>query len=387
MQVFKAFLRILRKKLLTAMIWVVVFLIIAVGVTTNNSSPFSFTENQFNICVFDEDQTPESQALVSYLGKHHNLVSVKQEQNTILDMLYDERIDYAMTIAKGYAENLQAGKTDTLFTHYYLDDRYANTLLDSTLSEYVKTVLAYETSGLSCTDAISSAETVLSEEIPVNSDPFAETANPASHNENFSYYFQYLPYIFVSVLIAALSPTLIALQKQDIRNRTNCSCLSSSSQTLQMLLGSGLFVLFVWLIFMVAALWFNGGMVTGKLWYAILNSFVFLLVAAAIAILLSAAAPSDTVLNVWNQVIGLGMSFLCGIFVPQSMLSDGVLKAGQFLPAYWYVRANNMLFGISGEVFQTRTFLQYLGVECLFAAALFALIFAVQKAKHDHSGS
>ena len=173
------------------MIWVVVFLIIAVGVTTNNSSPFSFTENQFNICVFDEDQTPESQALVAYLGKHHNLVSVKQEQDTILDMLYDERIDYAMTIAKGYAENLQAGKTDTLFTHYYLDDRYANTLLDSTLSEYVKTVLAYETSGLSCMDAISSAETVLSEEISVNSDPFAETANPASHNENFSYYFQY----------------------------------------------------------------------------------------------------------------------------------------------------------------------------------------------------
>ena len=79
------------------------------------------------------------------------------------------------------------------------------------------------------------------------------------------------------------------------------------------------------------------------------------------------------------------MSFLCGIFVPQSMLSDSVLKAGQFLPAYWYVRANNMLFGISGEVFQTRTFLQYLGVECLFAGALFALIFAVQKAKHDRS--
>ena len=55
MQVFKAFLRILRKKLPIAMIWVVVFLMIAIGVTTNNSSPFSFTENQFNICVFDED--------------------------------------------------------------------------------------------------------------------------------------------------------------------------------------------------------------------------------------------------------------------------------------------------------------------------------------------
>ena len=35
MQVFKAFLRILRKKLPIAMIWVVVFLMIAIGVTTN----------------------------------------------------------------------------------------------------------------------------------------------------------------------------------------------------------------------------------------------------------------------------------------------------------------------------------------------------------------
>ena len=70
---------------------------------------FTYSESVLSNKVFDEDQTPESQALVSYLGKHHNLVSVKQEQNTILDMLYDERIDYAMTIAKGYAENLHSG--------------------------------------------------------------------------------------------------------------------------------------------------------------------------------------------------------------------------------------------------------------------------------------
>lgn len=386
MQVFKAFFQILRKNLPTAMVWVVVFLIIAAGVTMNNNDPFSFEEQQFQISVFDEDQTPESQALVVYLGNHHKLVSIEQEQDTILDMLYQERIDYAMTIKKGYAENLQAGKTDALFTHYYLDDRYVNTLLDNMLSEYVKTVLAYETSGFSCMDAISSAEAVLSEEISVNSDPFAETTGTSSYSEKLSYYFQYLPYIFLSVFIAALSTTLMALQKADIRNRTNCSCLSSGSQTLQMLLASGILILLIWLIFMVAAIGFNGGMFTGILWYAVLNSFVFLLVAAAISILVSIVVSNYNILNVLNQVIGLGMSFLCGVFVPQSMLSDGVLKAGQFLPAYWYVRANNMLAGTSGEVFQPRTFFQYLGVECLFAVALFALIFAVQKAKHDRSG-
>ena len=110
MQVFKAFLRILQKKLLTAMIWVVVFLIIAVGVTTNNSSPFSFTENQFNICVFDEDQTPESQALVAYLGQSivGNPYSLTIPMVGMMVILY--RSEMCHVVRKSYAEQSRSSK-------------------------------------------------------------------------------------------------------------------------------------------------------------------------------------------------------------------------------------------------------------------------------------
>lgn len=384
MQVFNAFLKVLRKKMPVAMIWIIIFLIISIIFVKTNNSTFTFEEKRFSICVLDEDQTPESKALTAFLGERHELISLPAEdEEEILDALYYERADYVMTIPAGYAEKLASGKTDTLFTHYYIDDRYANTLLDSTLSEYICTVSAYQASGMSCTEAITAAENALSEEIEVNSNPFVKTEAENNKYSNFSYYFQYLPYVLLSVMIAALSPTLITMQKADIRHRTNCSCLSSSSQTLQLMLGSGLFVLFVWLIFMIAGIFISGEMFHGMTWYAVLNSFVFQLVAAGIAILISTFAPSSTGVNVISNIVGLGMSFLCGVFVPQSLLGEGILQVGQFLPAYWYIKANNMLSGTSGEVFTTVQFFQYVGIEFLFAVALFAVTLVLQKAKHD----
>lgn len=85
--------------------------------------------------------------------------------------------------------------------------------------------------------------------------------------------------------------------------------------------------------------------------YANLNSFVFLLFVIATALLISCFTPNDNTVNILANIISLGMAFLCGVFVPQSVLPDSVLGAAKFLPAYWYVRVNNMLGGFGKEVF------------------------------------
>ncbi len=77
------------------------------------------------------------------------------------------------------------------------------------------------------------------------------------------------------------------------------------------------------------------------------------------------------------------MSFLCGVFVPQSLLGENVLTAAKFLPMYWYVKANGILAGTTGEVFTNEKFFKYLAVELFFAVALYAAALAVTKAKHD----
>ena len=117
-----------------------------------------------------------------------------------------------------------------------------------------------------------------------------------------------------------------------------------------------------------------------------LNSFVFLLFTTALALFISLFSPGSNVLNMIANIVGLSMAFFCGVFISQEMLPDSVLSAGRFLPAYWYIKANNMLGGFSNEVFDMNVYLQCLGIELLFAAAVIAVMLACLRAKDMSAG-
>ena len=120
--------------------------------------------------------------------------------------------------------------------------------------------------------------------------------------------------------------------------------------------------------------------------YANLNSFVFLLFVIATALLISCFTPNDNTVNILANIISLGMAFLCGVFVPQSVLPDSVLGAAKFLPAYWYVRVNNMLGGFGKEVFDMEFYWLCIGIQLMFTVAIFAvtMVFSKQR-RSQHS--
>lgn len=386
MQVFKAFNKIMISRIPIAMIWIIIFLVISI-ITANSSNDYTeFKDTKLDICVFDEDNTAESKALKEFLGNKHNLISLKNDKDTILDALYYERVGYVLTISEGYAEKLKSGEINDLFTNYHVHDSYSSTLVGSLIDEYVNTVRSYLISGEDLSKAIKNAENTLSLEADVKTESFSEGSKEnAQYKSDFGYYFQYLPYVFISVIIVVLCPIITTLNNREIKNRTNCSCISSGSQSIQIILGSSLFIAAVWLFFIIAGIFVKGGFYVKREWFGVLNSFVFILVASAIAILISSFSPSSTGVNVIANIVGLGMSFLCGIFVPLSLLGDGVLKIGKFLPAYWYVKANDMIYFSSdtGESFTVSKIFEYIGIQMIFVVVLFALVMLIMKANHD----
>ncbi|MBO5447694.1 MAG: ABC transporter permease [Ruminococcus sp.] len=383
MQVFNAFMKVLRKRIGTAMIWVVIFLIISFTIANNaDTGKLKFESTKMDICVFDEDNTEASKALTEFLGKKHNIVTVENDKDHILDALYYGRADYIMTIKEGYEQKLAAGDTEELFTSYHVHDSYEATLAENLTNEYVGTVNAYLIGGEEMSSALTKTEKALSQEVKVTTETFDKGKKSDGPDEKF-FYFQYLPYVFISVMIVALCPVLLKLNQKEIKHRTNCSCITARSQSAQIILGSTVFVLAVWLIFMIAGAVMFGGIYTGRMWYAVLNSFIFIVISAGISILISAFSPAENVVNVIANIIGLGMSFLCGVFVEQNLLGDGVLNAARFLPAFWYIKANDMLAGTTGEVFSKSKLFEYMGIEALFAVAIFAAVIIVMKVNHD----
>ncbi|WP_303789169.1 ABC transporter permease [Ruminococcus flavefaciens] len=382
MQVFKAMLKVMRKRLPSAMIYIIVFVVISIIVTNASTKDNKFEVTKLDICVFDEDDTPESRALIDFIGKSNDIDEIENDRDTIIDSLYYKRVNYALIIKKGYAERLAAGDTADLFGSYHIDENYSVVYMGQLLNEYTTSVKAYLTMGRTLDEAISSAEEALSQNTEV--DMLRMDKGGSSHfSVDFAGYFQYMPYILIAAVFTVVCQVLVTMNNKDIRYRTNCSCIAPSKYTFQMFMGSAVFVLAVWLLLIVIGAILNKEMYTGRAWYAVLNSFIFSVVVTAISVFISSFEPKENVLNLITQVLSIGMSFLCGIFIPMEVLSDRVLAVARFLPAYWYVRANNMIADI--EPFNRSSVIQCLLIEAGFAVMLILLTLLVRKLKYSGS--
>lgn len=382
MQVFNTFIKIIKSKMPVAMIYIGVFLGIAIPMAMSGTAADMFSQTRIKVCIFDEDNTAESRSLTDFIAQRQDIVSLENDRDAITDALYYEHADYVLIINKGYAEGLASGDTEKIFGSYHMHYSYSAVFMGQFLNEYVSSVRAYLAGGEEISSAIKNTEKALSQETEVNTASF-DIAGNEDYPVQFSYYFRYMPYVLISVLINALCPALLAVSRKDIRFRTNCSCVKPTSYTLQIFAGSGIFVVAVWTIFVIAGIFMYGGIYQGMAWLAVLNSFIFALVSASIAIFISSLSPNQNVISLLTQVIGLGMSFLCGIFVDMSLLGDGVLAAARFLPAYWYIKANNMLAGI--DAFDSAKLAEFLVIEAAFAVVLAILTVIVRRLKYSET--
>lgn len=376
MQVFKLFFKIAKTKWLATLIFLGIFLLI-LNFTDVGGGVQSFSTSKMSLTVYDHDNTDASKRLYEHLKKNNEIVEIEDDKDKIIDALYITSTNYVIDIKEGYAERLAKGETDGLFTTRYLHDSYTNKLADSTLDDYVGTVKAYLAGGMELDKALDAAEEALDIKTDVTMETFSDDS-PAAKSASF---FNYMPYALLSIIVSVLCPVLIAMNKKEVGFRTKCSSIKLSSVSAQTVAASGIFVAIIWVFLMILGVGKNGGMFTGNMWYAVLNSVAFTLVCVAIALLFSELGIDDNAQAFATQVLGLGMAFLCGMFVPQEMLSSGVLAAARFLPAYWYVRANDMVCGMSTETFKLSTVLTCIGIQLLFAAAIFAVSLIVKKQK------
>ena len=102
----------------------------------------------------------------------------------------------------------------------------------------------------------------------------------------FGYYFQYLAYVMLSMLIVTLCPVILTLNRKGVRERTMCSSLTSANYSRQTALGASILVFSIWLLFMIVAIiW--GKTLSVKFWLACLNSFVYIIAVAGIAMIIA----------------------------------------------------------------------------------------------------
>jgi ABC-2 type transport system permease protein len=70
-------------------------------------------------------------------------------------------------------------------------------------------------------------------------------------------------------------------------------------------------------------------------------------VAISISFFIGTLVKRKEIINAIANVLGMGMAFISGIFVPVELLSPQVLKIGSFTPTYWFAEANSKIYELA----------------------------------------
>lgn len=389
MQVYKTFFKIAKKYTGGCLIYLTVFLIIMVSMSflSSSDSTNKFSASTVKFTVIDEDKSDASQALIDYLSDKHEYVKMDSyDKETLQDNLYYEQIQYILNIPSGYEDNLKNQKFDNLLSHTMRSDSASGYFFNQDISSYINTLKLNLDGGYSFNEALTeTSKTIESCKSDVEVIEFEKTTK--SDDTGIFYFFQYFAYIAISILVVGITPILISFHKKDLDSRVTCSSYSKIRQTIEIGLGCVTYSIGLWLILMTCATLIYGPSQTlsSNGLMCMLNSFVYIIVIISLTLLIGSFRLGADSLNLVSNVLSLGTSFLCGVFVPLWMLSDSVVAFSKFLPAYWYIKTNNMISGFTHEAISMSTYWTNLGIQLLFAVAIFSVYLVVNMNKKRKS--
>lgn len=382
MQVYRAYIKILKKTLPSLSIYIVIFLALSILLSGSGkeNKATQFTQNKINIAVINEDEGTLGNALNSYLGKVHNLVELKNDKELLQDELYYRNVEYILFIPKDFTEKLRAGEINNLCENVKIPGSSTGRFIDSQIEQYISTINLYLIAGEDENKAIEYAVRDLSTKAEVN---LLDSTISTSKSDDY-YYFLYLPYILISLVIMGIGPILIVFNRKEINDRNLCSALPLKSKNLQLILGCMITVSAAFVFFMIIAFGMYGkNMEIEKALLYVVNAFVFLVIATAIGYFVSIFAKTSNVLNMVTNTVGLGMSFLGGIFVPREILGESVLNVSRFLPTYWYVNAVDAIQNVGSNPSLMKDIQISIGIEVIFAIAIFAVALVATRARSE----
>lgn len=374
MQVYKAYFKVIKKRFPSIALYIVIFLLIAVLITSTlgNVSESSFSQAKSDIAFFSGESTPLVDGLKDYLGQNANIVSIPDETQEIQDALFFSRISCAIRVPNGFTQSFLSGKNDVLIEKTAASGQADAIYMDLFVNKYLQTAGLYVQNmpGITEKEIVQNAGRDLDVQSTIDLNTFDK---PASINY-LSYYFQYLAYSIMAIMVMGITTVMITFNEADLRNRNSCSPIKPSSMSMQILFGNITFALVFWAVLCVFVflLYPQATLNTSTvlLW---LNALVFTFASLSIGFLAGRFIKSYGSQGAIMNVIALGLSFLSGVFIPQDMLGSSVLNVASFTPSYWYVKAVEDIRDISSISSQTVIPVVY----CILIQAGFAVVLMI----------
>lgn len=377
MTVFKSFFQILQQRKLPLMIYIPVFLGLCIGFSNLSASDESqFQPTNIKYGIVDEDNSALSQGLIAYLEENNTVTRYDEYNSSLGDQIYYDLLDYVLVIPEGFGDKLTAGESlDGMLQSYAMPDSTALQYGGSQISQFLSTYTAYCKLGISEDEILAKTVETLTQEGDI---VIANEQGKVIVPDEDYYFFQYLPYLLICLMIQLLSTILVSYRKDDVARRMECAQMSVLKRNLclfsaTLVLSAVLFLLFLGIKFVIY------GPVIHP--YRLVNMILFFGVSVSLAYCLSVFSPSDSIISLVSNVVGLGLAFISGAFVPAEFLPEGILNLSKCFPMYWNLQINR--WAVDGPLSPEPKVLFCFGFQLLYIVVFLAIALLASKKRQQ----
>lgn len=379
MTVFKGYLLLMKRNIKVLFLYLVLFLILTLLIQKfmgDDENLYDGTNVRLNVAVIDRADTVSSRAFTDWISELHQLVSLEDDQAVLQEEMFYGNVDYIIFLPEDFEERVLAdGEALSVVEK---PGSYQAVFVRQQINQFLGTVRTFLGSGYSEEDAfrLAAAQEELETEVTV-----VDRNGHGGATPGYITMCKYLSYFYIAVLCYCLGTVILIMRQKELRQRIQCSCVSSAMANAQALLACLCAGILLWLISlaMLFLLFGRDFILDAHFPGLLLNSFLMMLTGLSIAFLVGTAAPTAGVINSVVNVAAMGMCFLCGVFVPMSMLT-GVRPLARLLPVYWNVTAINLLgdYAVLDQEMKQELAAAY-GIQLLTAAILVAAGLALRK--------
>lgn len=334
MTVFKAFLKILNKNKGLIILYTTMLLIFAGSNMSLNDNNTNYVSSKPKIVIVDNDNDIISKNMAEYLKDNCKVTNVKN----IDDALFNRQIHYVIYIPKNYTKDLLSGKNPTI--NVKKTNTFESSLAEMIFTRYINVARTYSKDISDTNELTKKITDTLKEE----SDVKVKSKLKTNSLEKAAFYYTFLSYSIVAALVYVICIILSSFRNINIAKRNIVSSVNYKKLNLQLLISSFSFSFVLWIFYILLSLILVGNiMFTPRGLVFIVNSLLFTICATGIAFLIGNLVNSKNAIGGIVNVVAIGSSFLCGVFVPMEWLPSYVVNMGKILPTYWYVDTNNYL--------------------------------------------
>ncbi len=337
MTVFSTFFKVLKSQIGIIILYTVLLLGFGGLNVKTNESNINYVANKPDIVIVNKDESGKlSKNLVKYLEKFTNVKDL--DENNLEDALFYRQVNSIIYIPENYSRDIESKQKVNIDINTTGD--YESSLASMILNRYLSVQDTYIKLFDDEASTIENINNTLDKEIKTE----VLSKKDEVSTSRITNYYNFASYAIVAGILLVLGNILSSFNQINVKKRSIVSSTSYIKQNKYLLLSSSIYAILLWIFYVLVSIILCKGDILNEMFiFYIINSFIFTIVALTLAIFLSNLINNKNALSGLVNVIAVGSSFLCGVFVPARWLPKSVLAVAHILPPYWYVNTNDIL--------------------------------------------